>query len=287
MTIEMKKTAGGLEFPALGLGTWQFGGRENPDPDTDEKAVYAAIDRAIEAGVTHIDTAEIYAAGYTETLTGRALQNHDRSKVILVSKWSPLLGDDPVAACERSLERLQTDYLDAYLIHRKPTIPMAQVMDAMNALVERSLVKHLGTCNFSVESQDEMQRLSNTPIVCNQVHYNLIFREPEHSGLLEYNRTNGSVVSAWRPMQYGELSQNPPALMQEMCEKYSATPAQIALAWLTSQDGVITLVQTMSPQHLADNVAAAGIRISDEDIERIRAEYPGQEKVSNRIPLDS
>jgi diketogulonate reductase-like aldo/keto reductase len=288
MTISLKEAASGISFPALGLGTWQMGGRENADPNTDEAAVYAAINRAIEAGLTHIDTAEGYAAGYTEELLGAVLRNHERQRLLVVSKWSPLLGDDPVAACEASLKRLGTDYLDAYLIHRNPsTVPIAKAMESMDQLVERGLVRHIGLCNFSSARQQEAQSLSANRIACNQVHYNLIYREPEHDGLLDYCRTSGSVLSAWRPMQYGELSTDAPPLLQEMCEKYSATPAQIAIAWLTSQDNVITLVQTMNPQHLEQNVAAANIQMSHEDIERIRNDYPDQQKLSNRITLDT
>lgn len=290
MAIDNKLTANGLPFPALGLGTWQMGGRESPDPNTDERAVHAAIDRAIDAGITHIDTAELYADGYSETLVGQALKNHDRSRIVLASKVKPanLGASDLTKAAEGSLRRLQTDYLDVYLIHRNnPDIALAETMEALDRLVERGLVRSIGVCNFSSARQAEAQRLTDNKLVCNQVHYNLIFREPEHDGLIEFNRSHGAMVSAWRPMQYGELSKDAPEIMKEMCERYDATPAQIAIAWLTSQDNVVTIVQTMDPEHLRQNIAAAGIEMRPEDIERLRNDYPGRQAVSNRIPLDS
>ena len=149
----------------------------------------------------------------------------------------------------------------------------------------RVLIKHIGVCNFNKEHLAEAQSYTKNKIVCNQVHYNLMFREPEQDGLVEYCQNNDVFLSAWRPIGKGNLLEEIPLVAQEMCDKYKKTPAQIAINWLVSQPYVITLSKTRHPDHLNENLGALGWQMDSEDIEQLRKEYPNQQYISDAVPL--
>jgi diketogulonate reductase-like aldo/keto reductase len=137
--MEYKTLSGNFEIPVIGLGTWGIGGYMEADFSKDEEAI-DAIKQAISLGYSHIDTAEVYGAGHTEELIGKAIKNIDRSTLIITSKVfaTHLHYDDVVFSCKKSLERLQANYIDIYLIHApNPTIPLKETMDALNYLVEQ------------------------------------------------------------------------------------------------------------------------------------------------------
>lgn len=139
--------------------------------------------------------------------------------------------------------------------------------------------------HVSKERLIEAQSYTHNKIVCDQVHYNLEFREPERSHLVEYCQENDIFLVAWRPVGKGNLLEKVPLIMQEMCEKYKKTPAQIALNWLISQDNVLTLSKTRDVDHLEENLGALGWMMDQDDIERMRSEYPNQKDVSDTVPL--
>jgi diketogulonate reductase-like aldo/keto reductase len=288
MKIPTKKLKTGFEMPVYGFGTWQMGGQAERDPLNDDTADIEGIKQAITHGVIHIDTAEKYANGYTETLVGRAIQDFDRSKLFLVSKVRKenLKYDDVISACKRSLARLGTNYLDLYLIHFiNPDIPLKETMQAMDFLKENGLIRNIGVCNFTPEHLGEAQSYTKNKIICNQVHYNLIFREPEKKKLLSYCQEHDVFLTAWRPVQKGLLLENIPAIFSEMCEKYKKTPTQIAINWLVSQPYVLTLSKTRHVEHLEENLGALEWRMEQADIERLRNEFPNQKDFSDAVPL--
>lgn len=288
MKILIKKLKTGFEMPVFGLGTWQMGGRKEHDLSNDDEADIKGIRNALDVGITHIDTAEIYADGYTETLVGKAIQGYDRSKIFLVSKVQAdnLSYENIQKSCKKSLERLQTKYLDLYLLHRySKEHSLRDSMGALDKLVEDGLVKHIGVCNFNKEHLAEAQSYTKNKIVCDQVHYNLEFRELEKTGLLKYCQENDIFISAWRPVGKGNLLENIPIVLKEICEKYKKTPAQIAINWLISQPYVITLSKTRDIKHLNENLEALGWEMEINDIERLRKEYPDQKYISDAVPL--
>lgn len=289
MNIPVKKLKNGFEMPVYGLGTWQMGGRNERDTNNDDEADIRAIQDAIDVGVTHIDTAETYADGYTEELIGRAIKGYDRSKLLIVSKVSmDHLGyDDLIKSCKVSLDRLGTKYLDAYLCHRyNPNIPLKETMSAMETLLEEGLIKNIGVCNFNVSRLKEAQASTKYKIVCNQVHLNLKYRESEKKGVLKYCQDNDIMFVAWRPTQKGVLLENVPPVVQEMCKKYNKIPVQIAINWLISQDYVITLSKTTNKKHLMENLGAIGWKMQKADIETLRNDFPNQEFISDAVPID-
>ncbi|PIQ68414.1 MAG: aldo/keto reductase [Candidatus Taylorbacteria bacterium CG11_big_fil_rev_8_21_14_0_20_46_11] len=278
MTIPEKKLKSGFSLPVLGLGTWQMGGRLEADTSNDPKDI-EAIRAAIDAGLTHIDTAEMYGQGHTEELVGQAIKGMDRSKLFITSKVAKEnhTCDGILESCKKSLARLGVKYLDLYLLHHFSTeCPLNEAMKALDGLVEDGLVRAIGVSNFTTAHLKEAQGYTKNKIVCNQVYYNLHAREPETEGLLEYCQKNDVLLVAYRPVEKGALLDDVPDIMDQMCVKHEKKPAQIAINWLISQENVVTLFKTSSELHLKENLGALGWNLSAEDIELLRKEYPNQ-----------
>lgn len=285
MTVPWKTIAGGFSMPVLGQGTWRLGGVSERDPENDDARDVAVIRRALDAGLTHIDTAEMYAGGHAEELVGEAIRGVERSRLFLTGKvWkSHLGGDGPLRAAEASLRRLGVDAFDLYLVHQvNPEIPLKETIRAMNRLQREGLARNIGVSNFSLDRLKQAQALSEVPIVANQLHYNLQVREIELSGLLDFCQETGVMVIAWRPLRGVDCSV---PLLTELAARYGHTPRQLALNWLISQPGVVTIVKASDPLHLAENVGAVDWRMAEEDVERLRREYPDRRAVSEAVPL--
>ena len=290
MTIPKKKLKNGFEIPVYGLGTWQMGGGFDRDSGNNDIEHIRAIKTAIKLGVTHLDTAEIYAEGFTERLLGKAIFGHDRSKLFLVSKvYTPIHAkyDDVIIACKNSLKRLNTPYLDLYLTHRyNPTdVSYKQTMRAMDALVDEGVVRNIGFCNYRISDIQEAQSYAKHKLVAGQMHYNLQIREVEKKKILSYCQHNDIILIAWRPVQKGALANNQQQIIKDLMEKYNKTASQIAISWLISQKNVVTLSKTSNIEHLKENLGAIGWNMENEDVERLRTEYPDQRNVSDALPL--
>lgn len=288
MNIPIKTLSTGFSMPLLGMGTWPMGGKREHDLNNDDAKDIAAIQKAIAKGVTHIDTAERYAAGYTETLVGKAIKDSDRKKLFLTSKVSPehLLYADVMTSLKESLQRLGTSYLDLYLIHQpNPEISIEDTMHAMDDLVAEGLIKHIGVSNFTNDRFEEAQFYAENKIVANQVHYNLLFREPERKGLVEYCENNDVMLIAWRPVQKGVLTEPGTKILDEMCEKYHKKPSQIAINWLVSQPNIVTISKMTQESNLTENIGALDFTMSPEDIEKLQEDFPDQKELSDAVPL--
>jgi len=288
MKIPVKQLKCGFEMPSLGLGTWRMGGRSERDPADDGSEAERSLRTGLDMGYTHIDTAEMYAGGYAEEIVGRAIEGFPRANLFLTSKvWKTNLHyDDVLRALDRSLFRMKTDYLDLYLIHQvEPSIPLSETMRALNRLVDEKTVRNIGVSNFAVERLAGAQTFADSKIVVNQVHYNLKFREPERSGLLDYCRENDIMLTAWRPLQKGMLLDSGLETLRPLEEKYGVSASTIALAWLMSQNGVTTISMSRSPEHLEENIAASNLKLTGDEIEYLRSEFPGQEDVSDSVAL--
>lgn len=274
-------------MPVFGLGTWMMGGAMQKDTTNDEVDVQA-IKQAIEAGITHIDTAEKYAQGHAEELVGKAIKGYDRKKLFLVTKIGEdhLHYHDVFTSLNNSLERLQTDYVDIYMIHGPSlTIPIEETVQALDELVAKGLVKNIAVSNFTVERFQKAQQVSKNKIVAGQYHLNLKYREAERRGILDYCQTNDVMFIAWRPIQKGVLVAEHSELMEKLCKKYEKTSSQIAINWLISQKNIVTLSKMSSQQHLEENLGAVGWTIDEEDIVRLDKEFPNQQDISDAVPL--
>lgn len=266
--MQTKQLPGGVDIPAIGLGLWDFGGGSAADysrDDHDERAIHSAV--AI--GYRHFDTAEYYASGHSEELLGRALQRYNRSDFFVTTKVSPShIGyDDLLAACDRSLQRLQTDYIDLYLIHwPSETIPLAESMRALNRLVTEGKIRHVGVSNFDLALLQEAVDLCETPLATNQVHYNVMHREYAQNGVLAYCQEQGILVTAYSPVKDGVLKNR---TVQEIAQSHDATPAQVAVQWLVQQPQVITIPKSSNQARQQENWDAASLALSAADIARL------------------
>lgn len=290
MKIPTKKLNSGFEIPVFGLGTWMMGGAMTRDVNNNDEADIKAIKNAIEAGITHIDTAEKYAEGYTEELVGKAIRGYDRKKLFLVTKIpeNHLNYKDVFTSLNASLQRLQTDYLDMYMIHGPSlTIPIEETMKALNELKDKGLIKNIAVSNFTVERFKKAQEASKAKIIAGQYHLNLKFREAERKGILKYFQDNDVMFIAWRPVQKGLLSSSDSGIIKEMCKKYGKTPSQVAINWLISQKNLVTISKMRDETHLKENLGALDWQMDQKDIEKLDKEFPDQKDISDAVPLKS
>jgi len=288
VNIPKKRLKSGFEISVFGMGTWRMGGDYDYDPNNNDAADIKAIKSAIDMGIIHLDTAEMYAEGHAEKLVGQAIKNYDRERLFIVSKVSPehLRYNGVIKSAKASLERLQTNYLDLYLIHHpNPEIPIEETMRAMDVLMEKGLIKNMGVSNFTIERLEKAQSYTKNKIVANQLHLNLIFREPGRKGLLDYCQKNDIMFIAWRPVQKGILTKKGIKILDETCHKYNKTPAQIVINWLISQPNVVTLSKMRNIEHIKENLGALGWQMSQEDIEKLRSDFPNQQDISDSVPL--
>lgn len=259
----------GDQIPVIGQGTWGLGGGMSPDYSQDEKALNA-IRSAIELGYTHIDTAQMYGRGHTEELVGEVMREFKREELFVTSKvWRvTMYYRDTLRALEGSLERLKTDYLDLYLIHRpNHNIPMDEIFRALNMLVEQGKIRHFGVSNFNREQLERAQTLADTPLATNQAPYNLHERSYVANGVLKYCQENNILLTAYSPIDRGNLVDDP--TVKAIADKYGATASQVAINWLIRQDGVIALPMSTKSEHLEENLGALELELSDEDVRKL------------------
>jgi diketogulonate reductase-like aldo/keto reductase len=271
-----QETVHGVSVPKIGFGTWKIGGDSYPDPKRDPASL-TALRTALEVGYTHFDTAEIYASGHSEELLGRAIHetNTQRDGLFISTKVDPghLQYEQVLQSCEKSLRRLNLDTIDLYLIHWPPRsgVQLNDAFRALNQLVKDGRVKHLGVSNFNVKLLKQAQSLSETPILTDQVPYRLPDRTFVENGVLEYCQQNDILLTAYSPVKFRNLTVN--KALQAIADAHSATPYQIALAWLVAQPRVITIPMSLNPQHIRENFEAAEIELSQAEFETLSKLY--------------
>ncbi len=281
-TMEYKILTGNFKIPVIGLGTFKIGGSSTEPDFSEDKESIQAIKDAIALWYSHIDTAELYGATHTEELIGEAIKDFERSKLIITSKVykTHLHYDDIITSCKKSLERLQTAYIDIYLIHApNPEIPLQETMEALDFLLEQGFIKHIGVSNFSVEQMKEAQKYSKYKIAVNQIPYNLSARNEDYKGggcsnmeieIIPYCQENDILVMAYRPIERGFLLQSHP-LLDTLSVKYGKTKAQIAIQRLISKKNIVTICKATQTAHIKENLGAMWWTLNNEDIEALDA----------------
>jgi diketogulonate reductase-like aldo/keto reductase len=267
----------GETVPILGQGTWHMA--EDPRRRKDE---IAALRAGIDLGLTLIDTAEMYADGEAEVLVGEAIDGR-RGEVFLVSKVLPENATErgAVAACERSLSRLGTNYLDLYLLHWRGSVPLDATLEAFAVLIAAGKIRHWGVSNFDV---DDMDDLWNTPggrtASTDQVLYNLSRRGIEYK-LMPWCRGRGIPIMAYSPIEQGRLLGH--QALRRVAERHDATPAQVALAWVLRQDGVIAIPKAGTVDHVHENHRALELELKQQDLAALDRAFPPPTRAQ---PLD-
>ncbi|ADW73659.1 aldo/keto reductase [Rahnella aceris] len=272
----------GTTVPAIGQGTWYMGER-----NSDLRAEVKALQQGLDAGMTLIDTAEMYADGGAERVVGEAISGR-RDDVFLVSKVYPhhAGGAKAIAACEQSLKRLKTDCLDLYLLHWRGSIPLHDTVTAMEKLQQSGKIRRWGVSNLDT---DDMQALWNIPggnaCMTNQVLYHAAARGIEFD-LLPWCEEHSVPVMAYCPLaQAGKLRHDvlTAPVMQEIANARGVSSAQIALAWVTRTGNVIAIPKAVQPQHVKDNAAALTLSLTADEIARIDTVFPAP---NHKTPLD-
>jgi len=277
------ETINNQQIPKVGFGTWTIGGQHTADLADDERAL-SALRSALELGYTHFDTAERYAAGHTEELLGKAIieQKIPRQTLFITSKVSPdhLDYNSVLSSCENSLRRLGMDTLDLYLIHW-PVVGMKleETFRALNKLVQDGKVRNLGVSNFKLKQLKKSVELCETPLLTNQVPYSIADRTYEKNGVLAFCQQNDILVTAYRPVKFRNLKSN--QAIKTIAQSRGVTPQQIALAWLTTQPRVITIPLSFNPQHQAENLQAADIVLSPEEIKQLELSIKHESTFNN------
>ncbi len=250
----------GEAVPVLGQGTWRMGEGRLP-----QKEEAAALRLGLDLGLTLIDTAEMYGSGGAEQVVAQAIAGR-RDEVFIVSKVLPSNASRAgvVRACERSLRHLGTDRIDLYLLHWRGGVPLAETVEAFEALVKAGKIRHWGVSNFDVDDMEELEALpTGKRAQADQVLYNLGRRGIEFD-LVPWCRQRGIALMAYSPVEQGELADD--AALAKVAARHDATPAQVALAWTIRHDGVISIPKASRPGHVRENAAAAAIRLAPDDL---------------------
>jgi len=266
--IPMLTLPSGKEIPALGIGTWNMG-----ESKAEEAQEVASIRKAVELGMTVVDTAEMYADGQSEAVVGKAIAGL-RDDVFLVSKVYPFNASatGTIEACERSLKRLGVDHLDLYLLHWRGSHPLEETVAAFEKLKQAGKIRDWGVSNFDTDDMEELFDVeSGRNCAVNQVLYNLSRRGVEYD-LLPWCQGKGVPLMAYSPIEQGRILNNHELI--RIAKAYQATPAQVALAFLLERDGVIAIPKSARSERVEENRGATDLDISDEDWAALDAAFP-------------
>ncbi|MBH9990018.1 MULTISPECIES: aldo/keto reductase [unclassified Lactobacillus] len=279
----MKKvTINNQVLPALGIGTWEIG----DDPKLRDEEI-AAIRAGLDAGLSVIDTAEMYGNGRSEELVGEAIKPYQRAKIFLISKVLPQNASRSKMrqSLQNSLQRLQTDYLDLYLYHWRGMVPLSETVSELQALQNEGLIRSWGVSNFDIDDMEELWQLpEGQNCVVNEDLYNLETRGIEYS-LLPWQREHHVPLIAYSPLgrgpKMGSTMMKNEAVLQ-VAEKHEASAYQILLAWVMQQPDVLAIPKSSSSKHLLSNLKALDIELTPEDLQILEKAYP---KPEHKEPL--
>lgn len=264
----------GLEVPVLGIGTWGMG-----ESGHSRQREINAVRLAFDSGLRLVDTAEMYADGGAEEVVGKALEGR-RSDAFIVSKVLPHHASrkGTVAACEGSLRRLNTDYIDLYLLHWRGGVPLAETVEALERLVCDGKIRNWGVSNFDTDDMEELFELpGGEHAQTNQVLYNLSRRGIEFD-LLPWCAQQRMPVMAYSPLEQGRILSD--STLRRIAEEHACSPAQVALAWVLRSGDVIAIPKAATPGHVNQICGTLDIVLSHDDLQALdRAFAPPKRKV--------
>ncbi len=266
--------ASGETRPAIGLGTWRLG--ERPPHRNTEVQV---LRRALQGGWRVFDTAEMYGDGGAESVLGEALEaalaeGLARDALVVITKVLPHHAsvEGMVRACAASLERLRLNHVDLYLLHWRGNVPLKDTVRGFEQLQARGWVRRWGVSNFDLDDLRELYKVpGGKACAVNQVDYSLAQRGVEFD-LLPWMRLQQMPLMAYCPLDQGGLVDHP--ALHGLAQRHRSTPAQVALAWLLHQPGVMAIPKAGNPLHLRHNWAAQGLRLSAGDLAELDAAFP-------------
>lgn len=292
----------GLRTSRIGLGTWQFGSREWGYGDTyARETAPALIRRALELGITMIDTAEMYGFGRSERIIGETLTGlpeQERAGLTVATKLMPIAPAEPIVARQAtgSLRRLQSDALDLYYAHwPNPFVSPRRVMQSLRPLLAEGLVHRVAVSNYSVAQWQDAERALRAPVIANQVRFSLASPAPALD-LVPHAAANGRLVVAYSPLAQGLMNvdrdwaqvrgfrrtrrparrttgfESLAAALREISAAHDAAPTQVALAWVLAHPNTIAIPGARTIEQLESNAAAADLVLSDDEVARLSVE---------------
>ena len=259
----------GPDVSVIGQGTWYL-------DRGDRKSAVAALQRGIDLGMTHIDTAEMY--GDAELVIADAIAGK-RDGLFLVSKVLPSNASrrGTITACERSLKRLKTDRLDCYLLHWRGSYPLQDTVAAFDELIAAGKIRSWGVSNFDADDLNELLAVAGKgKIACNQVLYHLQERAIEHA-VIPWCEKHGTAVVAYSPFGHNDFPSSRSKageLLQTIADAHKATARQVALGFLTRSPSVFAIPKASSAEHAADNAAAGKLKLSESEIAALDKAFP-------------
>jgi len=257
------------EVSQIGFGTWKLGGGFwSPDYSRDKESV-EVIEYAISRGINLIDTAEMYGGGHAEELVGEAIKRFNRDELIIVTKVWPnhLMYEDVIKSAKNSLRRLNSKYIDLYLIHwPNSSVPLEETIRAMEKLIDDGIVKCIGVSNFDVNLLEQAIHLTKKyEIVANEIEYNVNNKSAEKD-VIPFCEKNNIKVIAYSPLARGSVKDN--EILEEIGKKYGKTAVQVALNYVKRRS--IPIPKASSKKHLDEILGSMGWDLSEEDYERIK-----------------
>ncbi len=253
----------GRTLSDFGIGTWGIGGNSTPDSSRDNLQI-ETLRYALDQGINVIDTAEMYAAGHTEEVVGKAISPYEREDLFLISKvWhTHLKSEDVLKSARQSLKRLDTDYLDLYLIHfPNSSVPIKETISAMERLVSDGLVRNIGVSNFNVkEMKDAMAAAQSCEIAANQIEYSYAKRGPE-SDVIPFCEKNKVDVIAYTPIMKGNVSSH--SALAKISTKNGVSPVQVALKYVMRRSYAIP--KSSNREHIDELLGTTRYTMSDQD----------------------
>ncbi len=268
--------------PVVGQGTWIMGDAPNRGSEV------ATLRAGIAAGMTHLDTAELY--GGAEDLVGEAIQGLRREDLFIVSKVLPSNGSHKgtIRACETALRRLGTSYLDVYLLHWRGSFPLAETMGALEMLVDQGKIRALGVSNFNISDLEEAESaLTSGRIACNQVLYHLEERHIDGE-LIEHCRKSNIAVVAYSPFGHGSFPRagSPGGrALAAVAARLGATPRQVALAFLARKAPLFTIPKASSVAHATENAGALTLALEAVDLAALEIAFPVNAGSDDELPM--
>jgi diketogulonate reductase-like aldo/keto reductase len=259
----------GPDVSVIGQGTWYL-------DRGDRKSAVAALQRGIDLGMTHIDTAEMY--GDAELVIADAIAGK-RDGLFLVSKVLPSNASrrGTITACERSLKRLKTDRLDCYLLHWRGSYSLQDTVAAFDELIAAGKIRSWGVSNFDTDDLNELLAVAGKgKIACNQVLYHLQERAIEHA-VIPWCVKHGTAVVAYSPFGHNDFPSSRSKageLLQTIADVHKATARQVALGFLTRSPSVFAIPKASSAEHAADNAAAGKLKLSESEIAALDNAFP-------------
>ncbi|KQY26997.1 aldo/keto reductase [Rhizobium sp. Root482] len=275
--IPMISLPSGISVPVLGQGTWHMGEKK-----TSAAEEARSLRHGLDLGMTLIDTAEMYADGGAERIVAEAIKGR-RDDAFVVSKVLPSNAsrEGTIRACEASLKRLGTDHVNLYLLHWRGRYPLAETVEAFETLKRNGKIDAWGVSNFDTDDMDELLAVADgAHVAANQVLYNLARRGIEYD-LLKDSQARGIAVMAYSPLDEGRLLRHPDLI--HIAKAHQATVAQVALAFLLRNPGVIVIPKTAMQERARENRQAADIRLTPDDLAILDKAYPPP---ARKMPLE-